>query len=167
MFKIQIGSLSEGVHEYEFSERAGEVGLTESFRGDVRVSVMLEKTGRQMVLKAVVKADAEFVCDRCAVPFSLPVNSSYRMCYVTEAEQFKGVDPAEMQVIDSGAGTLDITEDVRQTVMLAVPLKLLCSENCKGLCPYCGTNLNTGTCSCTGDGGDTRWEALRSLKGSN
>ena len=164
--KIQIGGLSEGVHEYQFSEGASDLGLTDGFKGDVRVSVTLEKTGKQMVLKGGVTAEGDFVCDRCTRPLSVPVSSSYRMYYVAEGEEFAGVDPAELSIVP-GSGTLDITEDVRQTILLAVPLKLLCADSCRGLCPHCGKNLNVESCSCTVEQGDSRWEPLRSLRGSN
>ena len=59
---------------------------------------------------------------------------------------------------------IDLGEDVRQTLILAVPLKLLCRPECKGLCPQCGTNLNNETCSCTTVEADPRWDALRALK---
>ena len=167
MIKIQIGGLSEGVHEYQFSTHVGDVGLSDPFRGDVRASVILEKTGTQMVLKGAVRVEGDFMCDRCTRTIVLPVTSSYRMCYVTQGEQFEGVDPAELQTVAPGSGNIDITEDVRQTVLLAVPLKVLCSEGCRGLCPHCGKNLNMESCSCTREEGDSRWEPLRSLRGSN
>jgi uncharacterized protein len=164
--KIQIGSLSEGLHEYQFTTPVEEAGLGEPFDGQVNVSVSLEKTGNQIVLRGLVKAGGEFTCDRCAGSFPLAVDAAYRMYYVTEGGQFEGIDPAELQVVTPGAGSIDITEDVRQTAMLAIPLKLLCSETCRGLCPKCGTNLNVQSCSCTREEGDTRWEPLRSLRGS-
>jgi uncharacterized protein len=165
--KIQIGSLSEGLHEYQFVTPIEEVGLSDPFHGEVRASVTLEKTGTQMLLRGIVRADGEFTCDRCARPFQLTVNTGYRMFYVAEGAQFEGIDPAELQTIAPGAGSLDIAEDVRQTVLLAIPLKILCSEGCRGLCPSCGKNLNVESCSCTREEGDARWEPLRSLRGSN
>jgi len=64
---------------------------------------------------------------------------------------------------------LDITEDVRAEMLLEIPMNLLCSEDCKGLCPHCGANLNPGPCKCQGDddddgGEDNRWNALDGLK---
>ena len=43
---------------------------------------------------------------------------------------------------------LDLTDDVREDILLSLPLKFLCQEDCRGLCPHCGQNLNEGTCSC-------------------
>jgi uncharacterized metal-binding protein YceD (DUF177 family) len=82
---------------------------------------------------------------------------------VWEGDDTARYDPSEVQVIPASLPVIDVNDDVRQTVFLAVPLKLLCSESCKGLCPQCGINLNMGTCACTDDPADGRWEKLRSL----
>ena len=167
MMKIQIGSLSEGLHEYQFETDAGDIDLGEGFAGPVAVKVVLEKTGNQMRLTGSVSAAGSFPCDRCTREFSLPVSASYRMYYVTEGGEFAGIDPSELQVVAPGSGWIDIQDDVRQTILLAVPLKLLCSDQCRGLCPHCGKNLNTESCSCTVEQEDTRWEALKPLRGTN
>jgi len=58
----------------------------------------------------------------------------------------------------------DLTDMVRQELLLALPMKPLCSEECKGLCPRCGVNLNIETCDCRVKGMDSRWEGLKDLK---
>jgi len=165
--KIQLVSLSEGVHEYEFGTDAAEINLERPISGPVGVSIVLEKTGNQVRLKGSVTAEGGFSCDRCTAEFRRPIVAAYRMYYVAEGEQFDGIDPSEIQSITPGSGSIDVTEDVRQTILLAVPLKLLCSEQCKGLCPHCGKNMNTDSCSCTVEREETRWEALRPLRGAN
>ncbi len=165
--KIQVGSLSEGTHEYRFRTDAGELGLSEEFSGEVAVAVTLQKTGHQLALRAVITAGGGFACDRCTAPFTMRLTPEYRMFYVTDETEAESLDPSEVQVIPSGLPIIDLTDDVRQTVQLSVPLKLLCTPNCKGLCPDCGTDLNTGTCSCTPEPMDSRWESLRGLGPDN
>jgi uncharacterized protein len=70
----------------------------------------------------------------------------------------------ELQVIPASTTAIDLTEDVRQTLLLSFPLKNLCREECRGLCPRCGTNWNEQACTCSDDVNDGRWDALRSLK---
>jgi uncharacterized protein len=60
--------------------------------------------------------------------------------------------------------TLDLTEPLREHVLLAVPRYVLCGEDCRGLCPRCGTNWNTAECQCAVHGEDDRWAPLRRLK---
>jgi uncharacterized protein len=67
----------------------------------------------------------------------------------------------DVQVIAPDTVHIDLAEDVRQMISISVPLKLLCKEDCKGLCPKCGTNLNLGQCACKNDDVDARWEGLR------
>jgi uncharacterized protein len=62
---------------------------------------------------------------------------------------------------------INIGEDVRDYALLALPMKKLCSEDCKGLCPKCGKNLNDGSCNCKDEKIDSRWEPLQKLKLKN
>jgi uncharacterized protein len=62
-----------------------------------------------------------------------------------------------------GEGLL-LEDAVREQVLLALPLKMICREDCKGLCPQCGKNLNEGDCSCTAPVQDLRWAALKEIR---
>jgi len=162
--KIQVGGLSDGVHNYRLSADSRSLGLDERFPGQVNVDATVEKSGTQVFLSADLRAEAAFVCDRCLTPFHSALKSSYRMYYVTEGERESHVDPSELQIVPPGFSVIDLQEDVRQTVLLSVPLKLLCSEKCKGLCPRCGANWNNETCQCEEEDADPRWEQLQRLK---
>ncbi|MEK9137509.1 MAG: DUF177 domain-containing protein [Bacteroidota bacterium] len=162
--RIQVGGLSDGVYQFTLSADASVLGLDGNFDDQVIVKATIEKNGTQTFLSAAISVQGRFECDRCLTPFQSPLTSSYRMYYVTEEGADSHIDPAELQVVPPGSSVIDLTEDVRQTVMLSVPLKLLCSESCKGLCPYCGTNLNSGTCNCEEGEIDSRWEQLMQLK---
>jgi uncharacterized protein len=64
---------------------------------------------------------------------------------------------------DPSSAFFEIDDLVREAVILSVPAKPLCSENCKGLCPVCGTDLNRSTCSCAKKDIDPRWDQLKGL----
>jgi uncharacterized protein len=163
--KIQVGGLSEGVHEYSFQSPPAEIGLSASFVDEVRVSAVLEKSSGEFRLKAAITAGAQWECDRCVTPFKTPLGASYLMVYVFEGGP--DLDPTEMQVIPASLNVIDIAEDVRQSVELSVPLKRVCRETCRGLCPYCGTNLNDGSCACEPAPADSRWDKLKELKNNH
>lgn len=165
--KIQVGSLSEGAHEYRFRTDAVDLELSKEFSGEVTVEATLQKTGHQLALKARITAQGAFACDRCTAPFTLRLTPEYRMFYVTEETEAESLDPSEVQVIPVGLPIIDLTDDVRQTVLLSVPLKLLCKHDCRGLCPDCGTDLNTGTCACVSEPADSRWDDLRGFHPDN
>ena len=164
--KIQVGTLSQGEHTYSFQAPAADIGLGSEFREDVRVNVSLEKTSSEIALTARIQTSGAFTCDRCVAPFSLSLSPSYRMYYVWDAAGAQGLDPSEVQVVQPGLNVIDISDDVRQTILLAVPLKLLCREECRGLCAGCGVNLNTDACRCQAAETDPRWDALRMLRTS-
>jgi uncharacterized protein len=86
------------------------------------------------------------------------------MYYLFDAADADRLDPAEVQVISPPLNVIDITDDVRQTLLLAVPFKLVCSDTCKGLCPSCGTNWNLEACECHEEDTDSRWEELKKLR---
>lgn len=164
IMKIQVGGLADGLYNYRLTADSTLLGLDERFQGQVNVDATVEKSGTQVFLSAEVKTDASFVCDRCLSPFLSPLKSSYRMYYVAEESGDYRVDPSELQIVPPGFSVIDLHEDVRQTVLLSVPLKVLCSETCKGLCPHCGTNWNLNSCTCEELTADSRWEQLKRLK---
>jgi uncharacterized protein len=75
-----------------------------------------------------------------------------------------GVDEAEDVLPLPDGAELDVTAPVREQVLLAVPRYVNCREDCRGLCPQCGTNWNEAECDCTSDELDERWEPLRRMK---
>lgn len=159
--KIQVGGLSEGIHQYHFHVEPSALGLSDNFTGNVGIAATMEKSGNQLHLRARIETLGKFDCDRCVKLFEKQLTPSYEMHYVahdSEAEQF---DPSEVQVISPGHLVIDMTEDVRQTIILSVPLKILCNDNCAGLCPHCAKNLNEGRCDCKDLPVDSRWEGLR------
>lgn len=165
--KIRISNLSEGVHHYDFLEDASELGLDERFIGQVAVKAELEKSKGQFFLRVKLKAVGRFTCDRCVDEFEMDLSNDYRMAYVYSREDAEGYDEDEIAFISENTNVIDISDDVRQFVILSVPLKLLCKEECLGLCSTCGVNLNHEECKCHKDAVDSRLETLRSMVNNN
>lgn len=161
LMRIQLASLSDGTHAYRFDAVPSDLSLSEQFRTPVTVDVALEKSGSQIVVRAAIRCGGNFVCDRCLGEFPQDLSASYHMVYVREAAEAERFDQAEVQVLSPAMAAIDLAEDVRQTLLLSVPLKLLCAEECRGLCPTCGTNRNTAACDCREDEPDSRWEQLK------
>jgi uncharacterized protein len=163
VLKIRISGLSNGLHNYHFSSDPDEIGLAENFKDPIVVDAVLEKSQRQMLLRANVQTSGLFNCDRCIEEFHRPISSAYAMMYIYD-ERDRGKYPDdELQILDPSTVAIDLTEDVRQIVLLSVPMKLLCKEDCKGLCPQCGTNWNVSSCTCQGERMDQRWHGLEGL----
>jgi uncharacterized protein len=85
------------------------------------------------------------------------------MVYIIEEGSHKAPAGEEVQYLSPDMNILDLGEDVRQFLILAVPQKLLCRDDCKGLCPECGVNRNKVQCECTTQEIDSRWEGLKKM----
>lgn len=106
-------------------------------------------------------------CARCLKETTLAISDDLMYLYYlrglefgkdTELESDDGFMPVE---IDFFGRTLDLAPQVWESVLLLLPSKVLCREDCAGLCPRCGADLNEGPCSCEGEEGDPRFEVLR------
>jgi uncharacterized protein len=161
--KIDISSLSDGTHEYALTAEPSEIGLGEQFRNEVRVTLTLDKNNRQIHMTAEVETIGSFRCDRCVDEFDKELGDSFHMLYTSEEADRDLYDPDEVRVISPDLHEVDIGDDVRQFVLLAVPQKILCKESCAGLCSRCGRNLNRERCTCTAQEIDPRWDKLRGL----
>lgn len=163
-FRINISNLSEGIHEYLFEAEPSKIGLDERFNRLVRLQVRLDKSVRQILLQAKIFAEGVFVCDRCVDDFDWKMDRSYTMVYVQGNRSTVDVKKEEeIQVLSADTNYIDLDEDVRQYIVLTIPQKLLCQEDCQGLCPKCGVNRNTTTCTCETRITDPRWDMLKKL----
>lgn len=114
-----------------------------------------------------VQSRLELECGRCLEPFEIPVDSAFELRYVPAAtntdEGEREVEEDDLTTAYYTDETLDLAALMREQFQLALPMKPLCSERCKGLCPACGTNLNQTTCACAPKWEDPRLAALKGL----
>ena len=114
-----------------------------------------------------VKARLEVACSRCLEPFEVPVESEFDLRYVPQAENTgegeREIGEDDLATAYYREGMLDLIDLMREQFVLALPMKPLCGEDCRGLCPVCGTNLNNGQCDCSPRWEDPRLAALKSL----
>jgi uncharacterized protein len=114
-----------------------------------------------------VTTTLEVPCSRCAEPFRIPVDAPFDLSYLPQAEN---AGEGEREIQDDDLSTsfyrgkaIDLSELLREQFYLALPMKPLCSEDCQGLCPTCGTNLNRGACECRSTWEDPRLAGLKAL----
>ena len=109
-------------------------------------------------------------CCRCLAPTDVTVHADMqRLVQRREAadEELEAVRDQEMDILDPGAKEMDLKEHMRDEIILELPQQLYCREDCKGLCPTCGHDLNRSACACTGEMVDTRWAALGDIRFEN
>lgn len=98
-------------------------------------------------------------CRRCLAAVPVPLTTVVEVLFAEDV----GEDDASVYAIPPRTRELDLSEAVREELILAVPEYVLCRESCRGICAGCGTDLNTGTCRCEPKT-DPRWTALEALK---
>jgi uncharacterized protein len=160
---IRISGLSNGLHEYHFSTDPGEIGLKPNFSNAIQADIKLDKSARQLYLKAEISTSGFFDCDRCLEQFELPVVTRYTAIYLYSEADMGKYPPEEIEVISPETTSIDLSEDVCEMILLSVPLKLLCKEECRGLCPKCGVNRNRTGCDCEAEVDTSRWGELKKL----
>ena len=164
--QINISNLSQGNHTYELHAEPQDLGVQDHFRSGVGIHVDIEKMRGQLLLDAAIDCgEGHFRCDRCVEDFSRKIKARYRKVFVIRDEDAAGINVDEVEILTTDTNIIDLTHDVRDAILLAIPLKLLCREDCAGLCPRCGQNLNLGRCDCPPAPHDERWEPLGKLLG--
>lgn len=128
----------------------------------LEVRLEAQQAGPDVVVRGRVMGRFGGECRRCLEPVSVEIDEELGRLY-REGEDMAGEESEDVLALPSGS-ELDLTEPVRETVLLAVPKFVYCREECQGLCPQCGTDLNVSTCECAVEGEDQRWAPLRRLK---
>ncbi|QQS38230.1 MAG: DUF177 domain-containing protein [Ignavibacteriales bacterium] len=160
---IKISSLSDGEHNFEFIEKSENVGLTNPFEGDTRIVLKLRKTHSQVIIDNELSINCGFECDRCGTEFKQNIVTNYQIVYLFGKEPVES-DAVNVIYLPVDADKIDLKPEIIDYATLAVPMKKLCREDCKGLCYKCGKNLNAGECGCSENTTDIRWQPLADLK---
>jgi uncharacterized protein len=170
------------VHPLDFAEEfppdaldlGGEARQRTPLKAVGRAEVVEEHHGKHKVLKDIrlrgrLSARLELDCARCLEPVAQDIAREFELLY---RPQGADAGRAELSVTDAEAeigyyqGDGLLLEDVlREQVLLALPVKITCRDDCKGLCPQCGKNLNQEQCSCQTPSEDPRWAALKEIRG--
>lgn len=161
---IKINNLKEGIHHYNLDEPVENLGLVLPFTNKVNVDINLQKLHNQVVLETKLDLKVHFECDRCGEDYFSSLNTDYKMVYLFGKNPEGEDESLNFVYLPLDASEIKLDDDIRDYAMLAIPMKKLCKEDCKGLCPECGQNLNSGSCSCTSQEIDPRWQPLKDLK---
>jgi len=168
MIKIKVSNLSNGRYDYVFEGKVSDIEISEPYKGKYFTSVALSKYDNQIILDSETKINANLNCDRCNKEFNSKITSKYRMVYLfRQLSDENNDEKTDIVYLHPDTDKIELDDDIRDFAVLAVPMKRLCSEDCKGLCSRCGKNLNEGDCNCKEEKIDPRWEPLQELKLKN
>ena len=176
--KIDLFGDIHKTHVIEIAGSATELDLVAEnavFDDAVTVKCVVRRDESFTRIEAEISAAATVGCSRCLGEFRKDIIVTFTIV-VRHLKQGQ-VPPEEISddenddisedivCLPYGEMSIDITDEVRDAVLLEVPFKVICSEDCKGLCATCGVNLNKGDCECKGQTVDNRWQALSGLMG--
>ena len=137
--------------------------------GDMRPSEPIHVEGRlsaagphRFYFSGRMSGATEMPCRRCLEDVRVEVSEEEHFIFSAEGEE--GSDDPDVFPFNPNAYSLDMRPAVREAWLLAAPTYVQCREDCKGLCPTCGTDLNAGECDCEPATIDSRWEKLRAIR---
>ena len=146
---VDLGRLDEG--RFEHLEGALDCAVLEVDdleqlhpEGDVVYDLQCELMGEELLVRGTLRLACACICSRCG------------QTYHTEFSEKAYCETFEV----AGLEALDLTESVREGIILALPSYPICKEDCQGLCLHCGQDLNAGTCKCAEGEGSSPWDAL-------
>ncbi len=170
--RIEVDRLAETGESFAHTYAPGELSLEDEF---VRPTVETTVEGRasrkrdEVKVKGVIRGAIEVACDRCLKPVAGNLEVEFDAAFVPKEKAPSATDNVELQEEDLAVDfyedeAVNVDELVREQILLALPTRQLCREECLGLCPTCGNDLNAAQCSCHQGEVDPRWAALADLK---
>lgn len=170
--RIEVENLSPTARPFAHTYRPEEIDLEEEgarLAADVVVEGVGTRKGEQVRLRGTLRTEVELLCDRCLAPEHSPLVVEFDTSFIPQEAEAVKQENVELLTEDLGlsayeGGAVDLDELVREQILLALPSRHLCREDCKGLCQKCGANLNENECSCEQGEVDPRWAALADLK---
>ena len=170
MVRIELDSLEGSSGGFGRAYREGEFEFNDErvrLLDPPEISGRLARKGNRVFLTGRVVARVEVDCDRCLKSIEVPVRTEFSLQYVTSAD-YAAIQAAELDETDLALSVFDgegfeIDEIVREQILLAVPTRALCREDCMGFCPVCGADRNLKNCDCHSEEIDPRWASLKEL----
>ncbi|MFH1569741.1 MAG: DUF177 domain-containing protein [Gemmatimonadota bacterium] len=162
-----LDEFEEGISELAYQVPADDLGLADrffAFPAPVAVSLKVVRGLQTFSLDGTVRWVVAGECCRCLAPVQQPMETRLRLLVQRreasreELEAYEDQD--EVEIVDPGARQVDLAERLRDAIALELPMRIYCRDECKGLCPSCGQDLNAGACECAVESTDPRWEAL-------
>jgi uncharacterized protein len=150
-----------------FDERFGLPSVEDgTMQCQASVKVEVRKTGSRYLLRAAVECSIRAECSKCLEPFDQMIETGFDLVFQGgEGVQIpEGLGNDDFIVLGrENEYCYDIFPRMREAVVLDLPIRYLCSEDCPGICPGCGENLNAADCKCSETESDSRWSPLKKL----
>jgi uncharacterized protein len=173
--KLRVDDITAEAKELSFAEPEGEINrvlekepLTEfQVQEPIGVNVSYYRAGTELFFEGGLHASTTAVCARCAEEFAAPSDRDFRFILAPKAIGFDGETDLRDEDLEFSlyeGDQIDLSPLIREQFLLSLPTRPLCREDCRGLCPKCGVNLNHTQCACSVEVGHPGLAPLRNLK---
>lgn len=155
--RIDLKEVLKGKRDYEATydpsmwSREDEFDPIVRLEGPIQVRLHIQPVGVRFFLKGMLKGALVLRCDRCLEEYLTPINHSFELVLKRSPKELaheKELTKEELLEEFFEGDEIETDPIVREQIYLFLPMKCLCKEDCKGLCPNCGANLNKETCGC-------------------
>lgn len=171
--KINVFLIPEEGQRFVFSEGDAwfkgcfKEGETPDFSLDkIDVSCLITKTSGTVFIQGSFSASIDICCSRCLEKTKMSIGSDFAYTLVpakTETIEDLELKPEELEISYFHGDFIDLTPIICEQIILQIPIKVLCKEDCRGLCPHCGANLNVSPCKCQPNVVDSRMAVLKNF----
>ena len=142
------------------------------FAVPIRTALRAQRIGDMVEIDGDIEASVRLPCSRCLQPFETPLNSHFAFTYMRRATDV--IEETELQEVELSAENMgivyfqgqkiDLKDTIQEQVVMEFPLRALCKQDCKGLCPKCGADLNEDPCDCDRRSSPGKFAVLENLK---
>ena len=161
--KLRLNSLKEGSQTIEMTLTRSDLAIPDdSFVHPILASLSIYKGTSQITINGQLKTDVALQCDRCLESFDYNLDVTFQSIL----SPVKSSDPKtdeDIIPVTPKTNDVDLSPFAHDALIIGLPMKNICSETCKGICPGCGVNLNQGKCKCEKTEMDDRWKPLENL----
>jgi DUF177 domain-containing protein len=164
--KVELKEIGEFPVEVSIFEDEKEIGFNIEglrFVEGVNAHLSIQQTETEYYLNGICTAKVELVCSRCLEPAKESIAGELEIIAVRETGSVERFADVEDVIPLDDKEILEFSEQIRQSILGAMPPKPLCSPDCLGLCPSCGENRNINSCTCSNETTDSRWDSLKDL----
>jgi uncharacterized protein len=168
---LVLDEFDEGISRIHLKIAAQDLELEDSFFNfprPLQVSLEVSRSINTFTVSGRISGPIRSECCRCLAAVEKLLEAPMRMLFQRKQaseEELEAVATDEnMEICDPGTREIDLKDHICDAIVLELPLRIFCSDTCRGLCPQCGHDLNKGDCSCKEEAEDPRWAALKNLK---
>ncbi|MBI4715108.1 MAG: DUF177 domain-containing protein [Nitrospirae bacterium] len=163
--KVIVSKIQEEGEVLSATENADMVGFSQDeIEGEIDVTASIHRAGESLFFEGTIRTTIRLQCSRCLKEFLLPTDIQFSGIGEPLPES-QGEDEelsrGDIDVHYYQGDVLEFNDIFHEQIVLSFPMRPLCDEGCKGLCPRCGRDLNEGPCMCKETSTDPRWTSLK------